>query len=85
MSEAILHYERALTNESNYLSQKMQITNSQPQTSGLDTNQLDQNKTENISKIYSETFVKLFITKGACCDWYQYEWLVEHLKYILLL
>ena len=48
-------------------------------------NQLDQNKTENISKIYSETFVKLFITKGACCDWYQYEWLVEHLKYILLL
>lgn len=28
--------------------------------------------------------MKLFVTKGACCDWHQYDWLVEHLKYILL-
>lgn len=42
------------------------------------------NLTKNISSIYSETFVKLFVTKGACCDWYQYDWLVEHLKHILL-
>ena len=82
MSEAILHYERALTNESNSLSQNQLVQSSPGQVAGLDTIQLDCNKTGHISKIYSETFVKLFVTKGACCDWYQYEWLVEHLKYI---
>lgn len=84
MSEAILHYERALTNESNSLSQNQSVQSSLGQVAGLDTAQLDGNKTGHISKIYSETFVKLFVTKGACCDWYQYDWLVEHLKYILL-
>lgn len=84
MGEAILHYERALTNESNSLSQNQTAQGTQTQIAGLDTEQLDGNKTGQISKIYSETFVKLFVTKGACCDWHQYEWLVEHLKYILL-
>jgi hypothetical protein len=38
----------------------------------------------NISKLYAETFVKLFNTKIACCDWNNYEKYNDHLKKILL-
>ena len=37
-----------------------------------------------ISKIYAETFVKLFNTKVACCDWKDLDKFTHHLKYILL-
>lgn len=37
-----------------------------------------------VSKIYAETFMKLFNTKMACCDWKDYEKFTQHLKEIVL-
>ena len=37
-----------------------------------------------VSKIYAETFMKLFNTKMACCDWKNYDQFTQHLKEIVL-
>ena len=37
-----------------------------------------------VSKIYAETFMKLFNTKMACCDWRDYFKFTQHLKEIVL-
>ena len=37
-----------------------------------------------ISKVYAETFMKLYNTKMACCDWKDYSKFVEHLKAIVI-
>lgn len=37
-----------------------------------------------MSKIYTETFVKLFKTKNASCDWSDYDQFVFHLKKIVI-
>ena len=39
---------------------------------------------ESISKIYSETFMKLYNTKMASCDWNHHQEFIEHLKQILM-
>ena len=67
MKQAIQHYERALLREiqkNNYINQKGQ--------ENININEIDFNQHESLSKIYIETFVKLFKTKNASCDWSDY-------------
>lgn len=51
----------------------------------MDFNSLDKGlEADNaIGKAYAETFVKLFNTKVACCDWSQLPAFTAHLKHIL--
>ena len=39
---------------------------------------------QGISKIYAETFMKLFNTKMQCCDWNNYYAYIDELKKIIL-
>ena len=47
-------------------------------------NQVNIAHVESISKIYSETFIKLYNTKLASCDWNHHQEFIEHLKHILM-
>jgi hypothetical protein len=62
--------------KNNYINQKGQES--------ININEIDFNKHESLSKIYIETFVKLFKTKNASCDWSDYFELTQHLKSIVI-
>lgn len=83
MKEAILHYEGALMKEVEKQGQGNMVWNFvEGQRINLD--KLNVHHTNQISKIYSETFMKLFQTKMACCDWKDDVQFVQHLKQILI-
>ena len=46
--------------------------------------EISANKENNFTKIYAETFMKLFKTKMSCCDWKDYFRFTQHLKEIVL-
>lgn len=73
MRDAIQQYEKALLRESSL------------DIESLDFGSLDKGlEADNaIGKAYAETFVKLFNTKVACCDWSQLPAFTAHLKHIL--
>ena len=73
MRDAIQLYEKALLRESSL------------DLESLDFESLDKclESENSIGKAYAETFVKLFNTKVACCDWSQLGAFNAHLKHIL--
>ena len=72
MKEAIQHYETAL------------ITEIEKNYGKINLSQIDFQGQSQISKIYTETFVKLFTTKNSSCDWRDYFQFTSHLKQIVL-
>jgi len=80
MKQAIQHYELALLREI----EKKQYLVDQQIGQQININDIDFNQQESLSKIYTETFVKLFKTKNASCDWSDYDQFVFHLKKIVI-
>lgn len=83
MREAIRHYERALTREAQASAKPAHHSETQAGQKLTGSTNVTSEQSS-ISTVYAETFMKLFNTKMACCDWTNYFEFTEHLKEIVL-